>query len=288
MRRHSFFCSALCLGIMIWSNLAEAGIIYVDSRTGNDQFDGKAAKPLGSSVGPLRSLRGALSRAKPGDTIELANNGSPYFGSATLSGGRHSALGHIRMIIEGNGAVIDGSQPVPPHAWREVANRIWKVTPWRKGHYQLVLEDSPLPEYVDSSGSVQLDEIPEGHWAAKQGSIYYRAALGEYPPEGPFRFARHSVGLTLYGVRGVTIRNLTVRHFRLDGISAVHDCHDVELENVQAVGNGRTGVAVGGGAQVVVRNSKLADNREHQLLITGLGAAEVFESELSQPPTIVD
>ena len=97
------------------------------------------------------------------------------------------------------------------------------------------------------------------------------------------------MGLTLYGVRGVTIRNLTVRHFRLDGISAVHDCHDVELENVQAVGNGRTGVAVGGGAHVIVRkqpNSRTIG--QHQLLITGLGAAEVFESELSEPPTIVE
>ena len=290
MLKRRFLCKTLCLllGVAACADRMQAGVIYVDNRTGSDRFDGKAARPLNADVGPLYSLRSALARSKPGDTIQLADNGIPYFGSATLSGGRHSALGHVRLIIEGNGAVIDGSQSIPPDAWREVQSRLWKVTPFRKGYYQLILDGSPVPEHPVSSSTLDWDEIPEGHWAVWRGSIYYRGAVGEDPREQPFRFARDGVGISLYGVRGITIRNLTVRHFRVDGISAPNNCRDVLLENVRLVDNGRSGLSVGGSSHVTLQNGQVADNREHQLLISGLGAVEVVDSELSEPPTFAE
>lgn len=286
MRRQLLTAALSLLLAALSLSKAGAGTIYVDNRTGSDLFDGKAARPLDANAGPLFSLRGALSRAKPGDTIELTDNGIPYYGGATLSGTRHSALGHVRFVIEGNGAVIDGTAPVPPRAWREVENRLWKITPWRKGHYQLVIDDAPVPEHVSASAVPDIQEIPEGHWSVWRGSIYYRGAVGEDPRERSFRFARHQVGFTLYGIRGVTIRNLTVRFFRLDGFSAPYDCHDVVLENVRSIDNGRAGLAVAGDSHLVVQNSEMTGNREHQVLITGLASVEIVDSNLSEPPTV--
>lgn len=290
MRSPACLCPCLCLLLATLYSFDSlcAATIYVDNRVGSDAFDGQSAKPLESIVGPLRSLRAAMQKAGPGDTIELANNGTPYFGSATLAGPRHSALGGSRLTIDGHGAVLDGSQPVPSHAWKEVEGRLWKMTPWRKGHYQLVLDGNPVPEQASQAGTEGLQELPEGHWSAVGGSIYYRGAAGEDPRERPFRFARDSVGLTLYGVRGVTIRNLSLRHFRLDGISLPNDCRDVLLENVRASANARAGLFAGGSSQVFVRGAEISDNREHQVLISGLAVVRLVDSELSEPPTIKD
>lgn len=279
----SLFACCLLTG----ARRGEAAIIFVDNVVGDDGYDGSTSRALSEINGPLRTIRKALRRARAGDTIVLANNEVPYYEPIQLSGARHSGFEHAKFTIVGNGSVIDGSRSVPPDAWRKAGKNLWKLSPWRKGHYQLLLDGRPVPEFPLPEGAAALPPIPVGHWLPFKGAIYYQAAPLEFPSGRAFQIAYHDVGLTLYQVHDVQILDLTFRHFRLDGVSAPDLCRYVVLENVTSVENGRAGIAVGGTADVVIRHCRVRDNRRYQLLIEQLGTATVEQSDLSEPPTVV-
>ncbi|MCA9075716.1 MAG: right-handed parallel beta-helix repeat-containing protein [Planctomycetaceae bacterium] len=265
-----------------------AGIVYVDSRLGNDAFDGRTAQPSNQWTGPVKTLQRAASRLHVGDSIVLADNGAPYFGSLSLVNRRHSGTAGQPLEIVGNGAVISGALPIPREAWVNVGLDLWRITPIRKHYVQLSRGNDTLPSF-DLPWSLQyLPNAPADHWYQEGHSIYFKTEPGGHPAMQPIDLARENVGLTLLGVEHVVIRDVTFRHFRLDGIN-VHDrCHHIVLDNVVCESNGRAGVAVGGTSQVSIRNSLLSDNREHSLLITELGQAEVSDSEMMREPTIVE
>ena len=70
-----------------------------------------------------------------------------------LAGGKFSGESLHPVIVEGNGAELNGSFPVPPQAWRKVGDQLWKITPVRKGFYLLILDDKPLPEVAIPPGA---------------------------------------------------------------------------------------------------------------------------------------
>ena len=281
-------CSTIAAAAFFLPGRCPAAVIYVDSLQGSDAFDGSATEPFDQSSGPVRTLRRAMQVARAGDTIVLANNGTPYYESLQLVGRRHSGYEHVKFTIIGNGAVLSGLRAVPPTAWRRVGTDLWKMTPWRKGHYQLLLDGKPVPEHRVPRGARTLPAIPEGHWSAWRGSIYYQAPHLDEPSNRRFQFAYEEVGLTLYKVHDVRIVGLTFRHFRLDGVNAHDFCRDIVLENVTSYENGRAGVSVGGTSEILIRNSRLVGNRLEPLRISEFGLVDVEQTEMDAPPTIVE
>lgn len=282
------FVLALYFGLFLPGPVI-AATIYVDSLHGDNANDGRSEFPSSPGSGPVRTIARALERAGFGDTISLANHGIPYYERISLTGRRHSGFPGIPFVLEGNGAIVDGSLPVPPSAWERVDRNLWKMTPWRKGHYVLLLGDEPIAEFRVPAAAAQLPAIPAGQWAAWRGSIYYHLPEYEEPSYLPLRFARWGVGLTLYDVRNVTVRNVTFRHFRLDGVNAHDRCRNVILEDVRCVGNGRAGVAVAGTSDVTLRSCQLMGNLRHSVLITERAAAildPAVPNELDEPPTL--
>ena len=276
--------AAVCL-----TATASAATIYVDPLHGDDENDGRAKRPSSPGNGPVRTIARALERAGFGDTINLANHGIPYHEPISLTGRRHSGFPSIPFVLEGNGAIVDGSFPVPPSAWERVEGNLWKMTPRRKGHYVLLLGDEPIEEHRVPAASAQLPSIPVGQWAAWRGSIYYHLPQYEEPSYLPLRFARWGVGLTLYDARDVVVRNVTFRHFRLDGVNAHDRCRNVILEDVRCVGNGRAGVAAAGTSDVTLRSCQVMGNLRHSVLITERAAAILdpeVPNELDEPPTL--
>lgn len=277
---------AVLLGHLAAAGPCRAAVIYVDNRRGDDAYDGRLPEPVSPFVGPVQTIARGLQLARTGDTVHVASTGVPYYESLALFGPRHSGFSTVPFTIAGNGAVVDGAVPVPASAWREIGPGLWKMTPWRKGHYQLLLGDAVVPEHRPAPGAADFAKLPVGEWTAWKGSIYYRAEFDVLPPDEPFRFAYHGVGLSLYRIRYVHVRDLTFRNFRLDGINAHDLSSDVVFENVRTVQNGRAGVAVGGSASVLLRGCELAGNRMHSLLVTEQAAAEVEESKLDEPATV--
>jgi len=280
--------SVVAATVFLAASRCPADIVYVDNVQGSDVFDGSSSTPFDQNSGPVKTVRRALQVARTGDTIVLANNGSPYYESVQLVGRRHSGYQHVKFTIIGNGAVLSGLRTVPPQAWRRVGADLWKMTPWRKGHYQLLLDGKPVPEQRVPRGARGLPKIPEGNWSAWRGSIYYQATHLDEPAQRPFQFAAEEVGLTFYKVHDVRIVDVTFRHFRLDGVNAHDFCRNIVLENVTSTENGRAGVSVGGTSEIVIRNSRLVGNRFEPLRISELGLVDVEQTEMDAPPTIVE
>lgn len=137
-----------------------------------------------------------------------------------------------------------------------------------------------MPEFPSPQDRSGLKDLPPGEWTAFEGSIYYHAVAFQSPPGLPFSFAAENVGLTLYNVRQVVVRDLTFRHFRLDGVNAPDSCRDILLEGVRAVENGRAGLAVGGSSQMVMQGGELQNNRRENILVTGRATAQLDDTLL--------
>ena len=277
---------AISLGSMVSPCVARD--IYVDNRTGNNRQNGALPKRIEGDIGPVRTIARALQLANSGDTIVLAQNERPYRESIQLIGRRHSGAGDVPFRIIGNGAVLSGAEPVPMSAWRGAENDLWTFTPWRKGTYQLRMDGKPLPRFPLTANHGDLKEIPIGQWTVDRGKIYYRGEPLADVPGQSFDFAARGVGITLRDVHDVSIENLTVECFRIDGVNASGSTDNCVLQDVISRHHGRSGVYLMGTADVFLRNCTLRDSAQGQLTISQFGLADVVDCDLSEPPLLVD
>jgi hypothetical protein len=278
--------SFVIIGLFVVSNVS-AEVIYVNNQAGSDKFDGSSANLTDQFGGPVRTFRKAVRMTHRGDTISIANTGTPYHQSLELTGMRNSGYNQYPFIIEGNGATLSGACPVPPFAWRYRKNGLWQFRPLRKGHYLLLRDGKPVEEQPVTSTSL-LMHPSAGMWSASQGSIFYQATQSEVRPSRDYSFAFKTTGISLYAVRHVRIRNLTLKHYRLDGIGAHDLSKDVILENVTCIENGRAGIAVAGTCDVRIESCTVLDNRRNSIRISELGGADVENSDIEPEPVIVN
>ncbi len=261
---------------------------YVDNLRGDDAFNGSSRDPLSGENGPLRTIRRALSRAGSGDTIHLANSDQPYYESLQLFGPKHSGVANQAFVIHGHGAVISGERRIPANQWRDVGGGLWQLMPFRKGYYELLFDGTPVPEHPGPKDSASVGKLPEGTWRAWHGSIYYQARNEQWqtPFDLTFSIAADDVGISLLDVRNVVIQQLTVRHFRVDGVNAHDRAVGVILDDVTLLENGRAGLAVGGSSLVGLKDSTCRGNRLFQLLNSERAQTELLHSTLGAAPGI--
>lgn len=250
---------------------------YVDNRLGDDAYDGLSQAPLEGRAGPFRTIRRAVRVLRPGDGLTLANNGFAYYESLPMEGPRFSGSPEFPFTVEGNGAVLSGARLVPPYAWQYVTDDVWRFRPFRKGYFQLMLNSKALPEVRTAVGATKRAELVAGEWTVYHGIIYYRSQVGpgQAAPDQPIEFAGDGCGIALINVRNVLIRNLTVQHFREDGVNAHDGARNVILRNVRLLKNGRAGLAVGGTSLVGISDSTVQGNREEQILNIEVAQTEV-------------
>ncbi len=287
--------SCLSLGVLIAlatafpNGTVLAEVIYVDNFQGDDAFDGSTATPINPTDGPVKTIRRGLQLLRPGGSLSIANQGLPYYESMEIVGGKLSGGPLSPLVIEGNGAELNGSFPVPSTGWRNVGENLWQFTPFRKGSYLLIQDNKALPEIILPPNTRMLPEIPEGQWAAWKGSIYLRTSSLEVPAELNLWFAVRSMGVTLYEVHDVVVRNLKVRHFRMDGFNAHDRCKNVVLENITAEENGRTGVTAAGTSFITLQKPVIQNNGRHSVLITEKAGVQIDdETNVAPKPTLAE
>ena len=279
--------SICVMSLLAIASTAQAKVIYVNNRLGQDSSDGRVEVAADKATGPVRTIRRAMQLVQRSDSIVLANTGMPYYESISLVGSRFSGVAERPFEIVGNGAVLSGAVGIPDGAWQEVGDDLWMLKPWRKGHFVLLRGESMLPELKPAAGETWIErpELEPNNWCVWKGRIYLKTERLVDPRSLPLGVGSHDCGITVYGAKHIRVSDLTVRHFRLDGVN-VHDLsRSVQLDHVQLVENGRSGLAVGGSAEVQMSASSTKANREHSLLIQELGLAEVFESNLDAEPT---
>ena len=259
---------------------ARAETYYVNNMSGSDLNNGLVDANQGAQVGPLKTIGGALKRAHRGDRIELANTGQPYCECITLQGGRHSGYLSLPFIIEGNGATLNGTAPVPFDRWQTIGEDLYWFAPKRRGYQSLFVEGELASRVAVENFPAQPFQADPGNWFPLDGGIAYVSQKGMLPMADNVRFAEHRVGITLYDVERVVIRGLNVVGFQLDGINAHDNAMDCVLTDVACVGNGRSGVSVGGASRVRLFDCELVENGETQLNTEGWSTTRLIQTNL--------
>lgn len=261
---------------------AEGRDVFVDNMAGDDTFTGE--KPHGVAradrTGPVRSITRGLQLAEQGDRIVLAANKEPYRESISLVGSSNSGHSFLAFVFEGNGAILDGSAPVPTGAWEHYDGPIFRFHPPRLGHQKLFLNDRPAPQVTVSRLAGGPPELEPLQWCLHGGYIYFCVEWGRLPEDYPLTYAEKRTGVTLFHVDNVVISDLTVQGFQLDGINAYNSAREVNIREVKCRGNGRAGIAVGGASLVNLEGCGVGDNGDAQLLTLPWSETHVADSVL--------
>lgn len=265
--------------LMLSGSSAAGETFYVDNVNGDDLLDGRAAMSEDGS-GPVRTLRKALRAVQSGDRIVLANTGEPYRETISLSDRRHSGNAVSPFVIDGQGAVLEGADPVPAEAWENFRGAVFRFRPPRSNFQRLFLDGKPAVERKIDPAAHRLPDLEPLQWYRRDGYLYFRVEQEMLPESYPLTYSARQTGITLYHVHDVMITNLVVQGFRLDGVNVNDGVRDCQLIEITSRGNGRSGVTVAGSSKVALAHCVIGDNGEAQLRVEGQSSTVVEASEL--------
>lgn len=280
MMRNVVHLMAVALAVGLGGSSASARNVYVDNLAGDDGATGHHAQSNRDRSGPVRTIAKALRLATTSDRIVLAKTDQPYRESISLVGHRHGGQALQPLVIEGNGAVLDGSAPVPPDAWKHYRGAVFRFRPPHLKHQQLFLNDRPAPRVAASSIDGVVPALKPLEWCLVDDHIYFCVEPGKLPEDYALSFAAKRVGITLFHVQHVAILDLTVQGYQLDGINAFNSARGIHLAGVTCRGNGRSGIAIGGASVVYVDACLVGNNGRAQLLSLPLSETHVRNSKL--------
>ncbi len=273
---------AFALLVLAIAQLSRAQVIYVNNVVGDDRNDGRSSEPTGPGVGPVATLERAFQLARAGETIQLVKTDQPYTGSMVVgTPGRGGIEGHP-VVLEGNGVQLRGFAPVPPSVWQYLGHSTYRMQPYRKGYYLLLVDGKPVERvpYRRAQAGSDRPALDPLQWTVRDGHVYLRIPPGSYIDQLLIEIPGSDIGLSLYSVKHLIIRNLTITGYRLDGLHVHGQSHDVVLENVTARLNGRAGIAVGGTARVTARGCQTEANLVADVYAYGSCRLELRDSRL--------
>ena len=267
--------------LVLMVSVASGRDIYVDNVAGVDTFNGRRGTGA-DRTGPVRSITRALQLASQGDRIVLENTAQPYRESISLVGGRHSGYSFKPFVIQGNGAILDGSAPVPSGAWEHYRGPVFRFRPPRLHHQQLFLNERPAVRVIAGFQAAGPPKLEPLQWCLHDGYLYFSIEpdTTKLPEDYPLTYADKRVGITLFHVDRVTIQELTVQGFQLDGINAHNSARDVTIAGVTCRGNGRSGIAVGGASRVSIEACLVGNNGSAQVLTLPWSETQIHNTEL--------
>lgn len=254
--------------------------IYVSNTAGDERFTGRHSENTPDLNGPVRSISRALEIAHRGDRIVVENTGVAYRESLSLTGGRHSGDSFTPFVIQGNGAILDGSAPVPPKVWEHYRGPVFRFRSPRLAHQQLFLNDRPVPRVVADRLTDAPPKLEPLQWCLWGGHIYFCIEPNKMPDDYPLTCADKPVGITLFHVDQIAIIDLTIQGFQLDGVNAHNSARRVSLAGLTCRGNGRAGISVGGASKVNLEACLLGNNGRAQLLTQPISETHVYNSTL--------
>lgn len=276
------------LGCLLIGSAANARDLVVDNLRGSDSQNDRGLVAGPPTFGPYRTINRALAGAQSGDRIVLTNTEQPYRECISLSGPRHSGSESAPFEIVGNGATLDGTVAPAMNRWRAVGGGVWELTDAPAGHGLLLSGGRPLPRVAVTDGG-DVDRLQPLSWMRVGPRIYFRPEAMRGPFDYPLEVTDQTTGITLYDVHNVTIRDLVVRGYRIDGINAHDRALDIVLLSVTSRQNGRSGITVAGASRVTIGATLSEQNGESQLRVEGRGIASLGTVDFAEAlaPAIV-
>jgi hypothetical protein len=265
---------------LLLAGWAEAKDIFVDNQGGNDLYTGLQLESPTPGQGPVRTIARALRVAAPGDRIVLQKTDQPYRESITITGTRCSGIKERPFVLLGNGAILDGSAPVPTSEWKPFRGAVFCFQPPKMAFQQLFLNERPAVRVFASSQSSEVPELKPRQWCSVAGQIYFCVEKGKLPGDYPLSYANLQTGITLYHVDQLVINQLTVQGFQVDGIALANSARNVSLVGTTCRGNGRCGVSVGGACSLTLNDCLLGDNGTAQLLTQACSETHIHNCHL--------
>jgi hypothetical protein len=244
----------------------DAKDIFVNNLAGDDRSNGSQPQNAPGGAGPLRTIAKALHEAEMGDRVVLANTAQPYRESISLVGSRHSGNVSQPFVIDGNGAILDGSAPVPAWAWENYRGPVFRFAPTRVEFQGLFLNDRPAERVASNPAADRPPNLKPLQWSLHGAYLYFCVEKDKLPDAYPLTYAEKPVGITLYRVQHVLIQDLIVQGFQRDGVNGFNSARQVDLVRLTCRGNGRSGVTVGGASLVDIDSCLIGNNSYAQLL----------------------
>jgi hypothetical protein len=275
--------SLLLVAALSTPSMVSARDLFVNNLGGNDLLTGRTPYLEGRENGPVQTINAALRRSLPGDRIVLADTGVPYQEVVTVQAGRNSGVSSLMpLVIDGGGAILDGSVPIPDDAWEHVSGDVFRYAPEIKSHQVLLLEGRPALRVPTERGQIDLPPLGPLQWCLVGGYIYFRVEPTRLPPHYLPACAGAWTGITLYDVHDVVLRNIVIRGFAFDGVNAHDNAFNVRLEEVLVRDNGRSGISIGGASRVRVERCEATFNHAAQLRVEGHSVVHLSDNVLDE------
>lgn len=274
--RSVFFIGLLLLSL---NSTAVARKIYVDNLTGNDRNDGSTPDTSTPSIGPCRSIAKAIRIARNGDRIVVKKTSEPYRESLTLQGRNQSGSELSPFILQGNGATLDGSMPIPTGAWKHYSKNVFQYRPKLMSHQTLFIDNAPASR-VQVTKDDQLAELETKSFAVKNGYIYFCCEEGSLPDGYNLSCSGMVTGITLFSCRNVLVQDLVIQGFQLDGVNAHDNVSNATVTGITARGNGRSGISVEGASRLKIEACLIGNNAVAQVRTDGFSKTEIVDSDL--------
>ena len=275
------FLTCLAFAFVIANGFSlDAKDIYVNNATGHDRNLGESGDTVDELAGPVRTIARAIDLSRSGDCIILAPTDTPYRETLCFFGKNQSGDEFNAFIIEGNGAILDGSEMLPIEAWSHAFENTFRFKPTRFTHFQLFEGGRPMERIAVESGVRTPPRLNEMEWCICNGFLYVCLENFKRPQDYRFTYSEKMTGITIMQTNNVRINDLVVQGFQVDGISIVNNTKNVILDNVIVRGNGRNGLTIGASSTASVGYSLFGDNNTAQIDMADRSELLLFLCEL--------
>ena len=161
-----------------------------------------------------------------------------------------------------------------------MGGEVYRFSPPRMSFQLLYLDGRPATRVPVGPADLGLPPLKPREWCMFQRDVYFRPEGGRTPYSYRLEYCALPVGITMYEVRNVVIRELIVQGFQLDGINAHDGVFDALLKKVTCRGNARSGICVGGASRVQIVDCLVGGNGEAQLRTEGYSHTRLVSSRL--------
>ena len=217
--------------------------LHVDPVRGDDSQDG--------GTHPVKSIQRAIGLARAGDTIHLSPG--RYFESAVFSS--KSGEAGRPIVLDGHGAIIDGSDPINPTEWDSLGDGLYRSTqvlptfnPSIVSRWYFLFDGRMVRMGRSSKGPKDAWKTPAdlqpGEWTTVEAekAFYVRIAPDRELASAGIRIPRRSNAVGFGGRGGhLVIRNIVGTHVYNDGFNVHGHQLDCVFENITAIECGDDG-----------------------------------------------
>lgn len=230
------------------------------------QFSAHARDLLVSATAPnaYRSIQSAINAAQPGDVIRLEPKATPY--TETVAFRSKSGTVGKPIVLDGQGATLNGSEPLKAQAWEKTGTGAYRSTTFmvnRKmgssmvGRYYFIMNGSANRMGRSSKGNrgqyKPVADLKPGEWTyeTKEKAFYVMPPAGQGIEE--VRAPERANGVAINGdCENLTIRNITATHVWNDGFNIHGRTRNVRFENIRAIECGDDGISAHGDCHISV------------------------------------